>query len=185
MLDFKKIFPNSTYHLIEANPYCEEDIKSLNVNYSISALSDKIETKDFYISNTNTKSTGNSFYKENTQFFSENKSIKLQTTLLDQLLQNKQFDLVKIDTQGSEIDIIKGGISIISNAKAVIVEVSYEQYNLGSPHINSVLEFLSNIGFEKVELIQKIFHPETKQHIQDELLFINKNTSWKNMLYFK
>lgn len=183
--DFKKIFPNSTYHLIEANPYCEEDIKSLNVNYSISALSDKIETKDFYISNTNTKSTGNSFYKENTQFFSENKSIKLQTSLLDQLLSNKQFDLVKIDTQGSEIDIIKGGISIISNAKALIVEVSYEQYNLGSPHINSVLEFLSNIGFEKVELIQKIFHPETKQHIQDELLFINKNTSWKNMLYFK
>jgi FkbM family methyltransferase len=34
------------------------------------------------------------------------------------------YDLIKVDTQGSELDIIQGGINTFTNAKVVICEVA-------------------------------------------------------------
>ena len=38
-------------------------------------------------------------------------------------------DLVKLDTQGSEIDIMNGGSRMINNTSVVIIEVSHVEYN--------------------------------------------------------
>ena len=60
-------------------------------------------------------------------------------------------------------------------AKGVILEVSLVEYNQGSPLQEEVFNFMSNLGFEPVEIIEKIYHPENGQHIQNDVLFINKN----------
>jgi FkbM family methyltransferase len=41
--------------------------------------------------------------------------------------------LVKIDVQGCELDILKGGINIINNAKYLVIELHNIQYNRGAP----------------------------------------------------
>jgi hypothetical protein len=170
-----KVFPNSKYHLIEANPSCEDDLKKLGVDYTISLLSDSQKRVNFWVSTKDNRSTGNSYYKEQTSFFNDALSVEKEANTLDNLFTNKTFDLIKLDTQGSEIDIIRGGLNLVKVAKAIIIEVSHIEYNQGSPLSGDVQNFLESIGFEKTEVLDKIYHPETGQHIQDEILYINKN----------
>jgi FkbM family methyltransferase len=167
-------YPNSKYLLIEANPLCEEDLQKLNVPYKIELLSDVEKEVDFWIDPINSKSTGNSIYKENTNFFKNSKPTKTKAKTLDSII-NESYDLIKIDTQGSEVDIIKGGINTIKKSKAVIIEVSIIEYNQGSPLQNEVFELMKSIGFEPVEVLEKIYHPENGQHIQSDILFIKNN----------
>lgn len=167
-------YPNSKYLLIEGNPLCEDDIKKLEVDYQITLLSDSEKEVDFWIDTNNQKSTGNSIYKENTTFFNNSTTTKLISKTLDSIT-NETWDLIKIDTQGSELDIIKGGLSTIKKSKGIILEVSFEEYNLGSPLQNEVYKLMSELGFEACEVIEKIYHPENGKHIQSDILFINRN----------
>lgn len=169
-----KVYPQSEYLLIEGNPECESELESLKVEYKIQLLSNSDKEVDFWIDNSNSKSTGNSIYKENTNFFINSKSIKLQTRTLDSIL-DKVFDLIKIDTQGSELDILKGASKTIKNCKGIILEVSMVEYNQGSPLQDEVYKFMEDIGFIPADILNKIYHPENGQHIQSDVLFINKN----------
>ena len=110
-----------------------------------------------------------SFYDDN-QITIEPK----QTTTLELLLTDKEFDLIKIDVQGSELDIIKGGIDIIKNSKGIIMEVSLVEYNENSPTKKFVYDFMEKINFYPAEHIGDINHPITHQLIQQDILFINK-----------
>ena len=68
-LDCVEVYPNSYYHLIEGNDYCEDNLKSLGVDFSITLLSDCEKEVDFYIRKHEIKCTGNSIYREKTNFF--------------------------------------------------------------------------------------------------------------------
>lgn len=173
----KQIFPDSYYFLIEGNDKCEEALKALNVDYSISLMSDKVKYVNFYTRTYEERCTGNSIYREKTSFFDDNQiTIETkQTTTLNLLFDNIQFDLIKIDVQGSEIDIINGGVNIIKNSKGVLLEVSLVEYNENAPTKEFVYDFMEKLGFYPAENIGDINHPITYELIQQDILFINKN----------
>ena len=57
------------------------------------------------------------------------------------------FDLIKLDTQGSEIDILNGGSHMIKNTTAIIVEVSHVEYNEKHLWLMMSLSIWNSIGF--------------------------------------
>jgi FkbM family methyltransferase len=172
----KSIFPDAYYHLVEGNKYCEPALKLLNVDYSISLLSDSVKEVDFYVRKDEVECTGNSIYRENTKFYNDDQIVieRKNTETLSNLLEKKVFDLIKIDVQGSEIDIINGGLEIIKNCKGILMEVSFVEYNFASPKKDFVLEYMNNLGFEPVEIIGNIYHQLTNELIQQDVLFLNK-----------
>lgn len=174
--DIKQIFPDAYYYLIDGNDKCEEAIKSLNVDYSIALLSDSVKDIDFYTRISEPTCTGNSIYRENTIFYDDDQIFieKKITTTLNYLLAGKVFDLIKIDVQGSEMDIINGAIEIIKQASGIILEVSLVEYNQGAPLKKAVVEFMDSLNFEQTEIIGYINHPITHEPIQEDILFINK-----------
>jgi FkbM family methyltransferase len=174
--EIKNIFPNSYYYLIEGSESCEVVLETLNVDYSICLLSDSEKEVDFYIRKNEPRCTGNSIYRENTSFYDDDQILieKKQTKTLSNLLNNQKFDLIKIDVQGSEIDIINGGLDIIKEAKGILMEVSLMEYNQNSPTKEFVYEYMDNLGFKPVELIGNINHPLTYELIQQDILFLNK-----------
>lgn len=174
--EIKDIFPNSYYYLIEGNESCEVVLKSLNVDYSICLLSDSDKEVDFYVRKNEPRCTGNSIYRENTSFYDDDQIIilKKQTKTLSSILENKIFDLIKIDVQGSEIDIINGGLEIIQNAKGILMEISLVEYNQNAPTKDFVYDYMSNLGFTPIENIGNINHPITHELIQQDILFLNK-----------
>jgi FkbM family methyltransferase len=174
--EIKNIFPNSYYYLIEGSESCEVVLETLNVDYSICLLSDSEKEVDFYIRKNEPRCTGNSIYRENTSFYDNDQILieKKQTKTLSNLLNNQKFDLIKIDVQGSEIDIINGGLDIIKEAKGILMEVSLMEYNQNAPTKEFVYEYMDNLGFKPVELIGNINHPLTYELIQQDILFLNK-----------
>ena len=174
-LECKEIYPDANYHLIEGNTMCENKLKDLGVDYSIELLSDDVKEVQFWMRTDDPFATGNSIYKENTDFYKNSLPVKRQTKTLDFMFNDKKFDFIKIDTQGSEIDILRGGERLVSGAKGILLEVSYTEYNSGSPLKDEVIEYMNSIGFKQVEILNKIHHPNTGEHIQDDILFIKNN----------
>jgi hypothetical protein len=94
---------------------------------------------------------GNSYYKENSEYFTYNKYIEMKTSTLDSVVKQKKFplpDLVKIDVQGAEIDILHGGINTIGNAQRLILELQNVEYNKGAKLVNESLPIIESMGWK-------------------------------------
>ena len=139
-------------------------------------MSDKSEEKTFYKSERMTGNSWDSFYRENTVYYNDENVImeKVQTTTLDEIFTNGEtFDFVKIDTQGSELDILKGGLNTIRDTYAILLEVSLFEYNIGGPKKDDVVSFMNELGFNKQFVVSEIFHPFISgQLIQQDILFL-------------
>ena len=146
---FKEIFPQSKILMIEANSD-KEDFLKLVGEYKIALLGLNDDQEVDYFKCKNSIETGNSIYKENTKYkFSPEKRIVKRLSSLLQI--NDHFDLIKMDVQGSELDIIKGGLDIIKNAKFLLLELQTQEYNKGAPRIEEVISFLKDINFELIK----------------------------------
>jgi FkbM family methyltransferase len=170
----KQYFPTSYIFSIEASNECEPYLKQITDQYYIGLLSKDESDYKFYSLKNNPINTGNSIYKELTEHYSDYnlEIINKKGIKLDNLFEpESEFDLIKIDTQGSELDIISGGIQLCNKAKGILLEVSLTQYNENSPLYDEVINFMDNIGFKKVEILDENIHPIIHQQ---DILFIKK-----------
>ncbi len=151
---------------IEANPHCESALKNKNLNYKICCLSDSVKNVNFYVNPKFLQSTGSSYYKENTVHFTENDFLQIQTNTLDNLLQNYPvtYQYLKMDTQGSELDILNGGKEIIKMCKYIQIETANINYNNNSPLKQKVHKFLTENGFINPIKIEEHYHEKILGH---------------------
>lgn len=169
-------FPHSNILSIEANDECEEILKTVNPNYKIALLAKDNEIYKYYKNKEVYSSTGNSIYKELTPHYTDNNTyfVEIPGTKLDDLLQGQNpFDLIKMDVQGAELDIIKGGYFICINAKGILLEVALKEYNQGAPLYDEVINYMKSIGFKQVEVLENL--PYNGEIYHQDLLFINEN----------
>lgn len=162
-------FPEAEFVLIEANPYNEPALKALGVTYHIACLSDCVKEITFYTTETSPTSTGASYYRENTSHFSDDnlKPLQLTTTTLEDLFKDEVFDLIKMDVQGAEVDIIKGGKEVVGRAQQVLLEVPLEgvEYNIGAPTRQDYFDIMQELGFVNHTVV------ETLGPYQQDILF--------------
>jgi len=175
---FQKIFPESDILMIEANKD-KEDILKKKGNYIIALLGSEDGKEVDYFKCTDDKiDTGNSVYLENTsmKFNPEKRKTKKLSSLLDP---NDKFDLIKIDVQGSEIEVIEGGESIIKNSNFLLVELSLQNYNEGAPKLLEVINKLNEYNFELIDIIDRNYRNNVL--VQIDGIFKNKD---KNLIDF-
>ena len=168
----KSIYPEAYVFSIEASPECEQHLKQITDQYYIGLLAKDTLEYDFYSRKDAPTGTGNSIYRELTHFYSDDQLeiIKQKGIKLDDLFEpDSEFDLIKIDTQGSELDIITGGINLCKKAKGILLEVSLTQYNQGAPLYWEVLTFMKEFGFRPEAILD-----ESRNHgsHQQDILFI-------------
>ena len=81
----------------------------------------------------------------------EKRTIKIKT--LDNLFINTKVEkpaLVKIDVQGYELEVLKGGKGFLKQINFIIIEVSNNQLYLNQPLELEIEKFLINLNFIKV-----------------------------------
>jgi FkbM family methyltransferase len=159
----KRIWPSADILMIEGNDNCEDDLIRTNLPYKIALLGNINKKVNFYINKENMKCTGSSYYKEVTHHYDDTIIIEKDLVRLDDITSDK-FDIIKIDTQGSELDIIKGGLNVIKNAKYVILEVATKQYNQGSPLFDEVVSYMESIGFKNQNIIENHIWKSTESN---------------------
>ena len=171
----KEYFPDTYYYMIDGNHITEQYIGNSGIDYKIVYLSDTVKDTIVYKTTYNAFNTGDSLYRENTSYYSDDKLITqdVKTSTLDEIFKNeKTFDFIKIDSQGSEMDIIKGGLEMCKRAQVFLLEASVYPYNLGAPMFEDLKEFMTSIGFPHNKIVSNIHHPENHSIlIQHDVLF--------------
>lgn len=126
--------------------------------------------------------TGNSIYKENSEYFRDKRLFHVEevitTTLKDVVEKNAitNIDLIKLDVQGSEKDVMLGGLDIIRSCKAILIELSVLEYNIGSPTLVEMINFLDQIGFRLCDIVDLHYDTSKSELLQFDALFVRKET---------
>ncbi len=155
---FLEVFPDCRPTLVEPNPFCQDDLRKLGFEQHAVAASDKSGQATLFLTKEWLQSTGSSLYRENTQHFRDEVVIRqvVETRPIDDLFPGRQFDFVKIDTQGAELDVLQGGETVLRNADYILVEVSLVDYNAGGAQAEAIFERLRTMGFRCCDVTQ--FH---------------------------
>ena len=156
----KKISIDSNFYLFDANP----ELKIKNFKYENIAISDKVGTSKFNL-NTFFPSSGSSLkdiikndviWNITRRLFSFNllktfKTIEVETTTIDNIcFKNNinEIDVLKIDTEGSELNVLKGASTMLKNTKIILVEILDEKKNYDEKY-KKVCDLIESFGFEK------------------------------------
>ena len=187
---FKNVFPNSFIIAVDASKWTTDIIPGSDVT-EIEVLSD-IDNKEmiFYKKKENldegTFCTGDSLFKENTQHYQIHNTIesivktKTLKYIIDKHKKNK-IDVLKIDTQGSEILIMKGLGDMIKNIEFIELECSLVDFNKGGCDLYDVIDFLKN-DFEIFDIVE--LHKHYNKYLsQLDIIFQNKNSIYKKDFY--
>jgi FkbM family methyltransferase len=176
--EIQTIFPLADFYLFEANEDNRNALSHQPFPFFIELLGDEEREAVFYF--TETPSSGESLFLEQTSYFDESKvqrrMLKMRT--LSSVVQKHLIpypDMIKIDVQGAEKLIIEGSLSLICLAEVVILETKILEYNQGAPLIHEMIKLMTSLGYRILDVLEWHYLPTGELNEMD-LLFI-KNTS--------
>lgn len=156
----REIWPSSDFYLFEAMDSVG-DLYEENkfFNYHLGVLSNEDgKTIDFYENTFHPG--GNSYYRENEninlealKYFGDDKKVKKTTHTVDSIVKSNKWpkpDLVKMDVQGAEFDVLRGGLQTFKECPNFILELQHVEYNKGAPLREKVIEYMLENGYELV-----------------------------------
>ena len=184
-----KKYQKTNFYLFEAHPEIYEE---LIINKSYNRL-DNIELYNFAISNENTQTTyfyaSNNFQNRGLSSLKINhdnidcKKIQVNCTSIDKFFEKKdiKIDLIKIDTQGTELQVLKSSSQIIKKNKPVIIfEFESEYFPEKQEHEyykNEILNFFKQESYNLYMIDPKLnYFPELKLnfYFRGEILALPK-----------
>lgn len=168
----------SDFYLFEANPTykCQLDTLTDMQHFTGVLASPWQETVQWYEIN----GTGDSYYQENSKHYANVSSQELSCKTLSQIVAYNdlpQPDFIKLDTQGSELDILAGADSLLANTHLVLLEMPMVSYNKGAPTIQQYMDFMHYRGFIPTGIMEEHLHFHCL--LQIDLMFINLKTRAK------
>lgn len=149
-----RVWPSADVLLVEANPEKETILRRV-VNHLghyrckfVPALlgAHPAAPVPFYLCE-----GGSSVYRELTGF--QKREIALPMTTLDTVIgrtatpHNVGPWILKIDVQGAELDVLRGGVHVLQNCEVVLMELSTIEYDAGSPLFAEAIAYMDAAGF--------------------------------------
>ncbi|MFK7974339.1 MAG: FkbM family methyltransferase [Rickettsiaceae bacterium] len=107
---------------------------------------------------------------------------EVEVKTLDSLVDNKDIpapDIIKLDTQGFELSILKGGISTLKNIVCIEIEVQFKPMYIGQSLFFETKEFLEDNGFILRDL--KVNGPYEGEFLEADAFFSRKPALDKNI----
>lgn len=176
-MQYVDIIPNAVFYMFEANARKSRPAH-LNLQhqwYNVLLSRDGSDV-EFYYKN----GTGDSYYREtdDTGAYANESKYDVQsrkTVMLPDFAQDHEIpypELIKIDTQGSELDILSAGSNdIINHCKIVHCEIPAKGqiYNYGAPPHEDYMDYFEHNGFTK-HFIEKD-HVKKGVVVQHDMVF--------------
>lgn len=165
----KELFPNAKIKCVEGDERQAPFLLDFDVDFYL--LSKKTKQLDFYTLPENACTTGSSIYRENTVYYQDPLVVKKWAYALDDL-NFPCFDFIKLDVQGSELDILKGGKKYLAKTQPryLLIETSIQEYNQGAPLAAEVISYLNKIGY-RLQDIFDVLYDQNNQLLQVDFLF--------------
>ncbi len=191
---WKKLKEKITFIGFEPDERAFKELKSKNDSKSIyfnTAVYKNKEKIDLYLTK---RQEVSSIYKPNRKFlnkfpnanrFDVVEKHQMDADTIDNVLgDDYDIDLMKIDTQGSELDILMGAKNNLKNCLVLEVEVEFQEMYIGQPLFGDVDKFLRENGFVLFDLSTRRWNREgtsrkfnTEQVIYADALYVKDISS--------
>lgn len=155
-------FPNARFHCLEPQPGPAERLERFLVETGrgrvIRAAADESPGHaHMFISNRSDSSSLLEF-GEQSEIWPETQPIGstvVETGLLDELIPEVLDGpiLLKLDTQGAELRVLRGATRILAQASSVLIEVSFRRLYVGQPLAAELFQHLHAAGFQPMDLM--------------------------------
>lgn len=99
---------------------------------------------------------------------------KIQVDTLDNLLapfELRQPAFLKVDTQGFELNVLKGAQKTLQTFTLVLLELSLSQMYEDEPLFDEIYRFMTEHGFVMRAVLDVLKDPKTGKHLQVDVLF--------------
>jgi FkbM family methyltransferase len=170
-----KIWPNAHYALIEANAQkvsalrSDSELRNAVVVESLLGAT-PANAVTFYVMD-----SGSSVFEENSGV--DRQGVTLQQRTLDSVTADlPPADLIKIDVQGYELEVLKGGKKTLAQAQAMIIELSLIEINAGAPLLDEALSFMRGAGFVAYDILEIHRRPLDGAMNQIDILFLREDS---------
>lgn len=141
------------FFMFEANDCHNELLTNTGFWFTNAVLSDTDREIDFYSLGGN----GDSYYRETSSKFGQVSIRRVTTQTLDEIVIGRELpppDLIKVDTQGSELDVLLGARASLGHASVVLLECPVVAYNTGAPKFDEYVSFMHDKGFVPVAVTE-------------------------------
>jgi FkbM family methyltransferase len=178
-----KIFPSAVIYAFDPIKENCESFKKKKGNSKIQinnfALSNKKERVKFITAKYNPVSSMLSLRKEYQKIYPIKNIRMVNTTTLDLFFQSrslKNLVFLKIDTQGTEKQILEGASKLLKRVAIIHIESSFEPIYFGQSKFGEIYDILTKAGFEySGSVAESIFIPDFTHKKQENSIFINPN----------
>ncbi|AFZ21371.1 FkbM family methyltransferase [Allocoleopsis franciscana] len=184
-----EVFPEARHILIEP---LEEYIPHLN------SLVDKLEQAEYIIAaatakpgnlviNVHPDLVGSSFYKEDEDSDVNGVERTIPGMPLDNICSERGTEgpyLIKIDTQGYELEVLKGAQTVLKDTELVILEVSFFEFFKGGPQVYDCLSFMKNLGFVPYDIFDLQYRLLDGAMSQVDIAFVREQSQLRKYHFY-
>jgi len=182
-------FPSSKLMLIEPleefKPYLDSITKTIpNSEYIIAAAARESGSVTI---NVHPDLSGSSIYLEDEDSNVNGVPRVVPAITLDELCREKKLVspyLIKIDVQGSELDILKGGIKALQGTEYIILETVLFEFFKGGPQIFDILEFMKEHGFVCYDIFDPGYRLLDGAMSQVDIAFVKETVQFRGYHFY-
>lgn len=178
--EFKAVFPGCKVTMIEPQHEKQASLSKTaelysDVDYHIILLG-----ADEKIVSFNQYETASSVLQEH--YPTEARIDQRQLSKLDTLTAEFSIrpDFIKIDTQGYELEIMKGGLQTVGSAEFIMLEVSFLDVYKQCPLVNDTINFMNDSGFVVYDICSLIKRPLDNALYQADFLFVKRESYFRS-----
>jgi FkbM family methyltransferase len=179
------IFPSARMLMFDGDP--DNEAALLNAVHEIGSRAayflkllgpEKKDAVAFYKHEPSVGTTGSSILPELTSF--ETEAVALPMDTLDSAIDGVAAQpplLLKLDVQGFELEILKGGRRTLRLAEVVIMEASLLPYNEGAPLFADVVAFMNEAGFVVFDFCGQLRRESDYSLFQTDVAFVRRESN--------
>lgn len=172
-------FPSARHILIEPleefKPALDELTKKfLNMEYIIAAASKKAGSITI---NVHRDLEGTSLYLEDEDSHVNGVPRVVPAVTLDELSKGRKLEgpyLIKLDVQGAELDVLRGGLETLRDTEYAILETVLFQFFINGPQIFDTITFMREKGFVVYEIFDPYYRPLDGAMSQVDIAFVKE-----------
>lgn len=180
---FSELFPEAEIHAFEPLPDCYEklekrtenlkNIKTYNLGLGCRDGELKLHRSSWHPASSFRKM--GDLHKQNYPHSSESNDILVGIRRLEDIMKEEELNndiFIKMDVQGFEDEVIKGGLSIFNKTKVIVVESSFQKLYENEPMFDGIYALLKPLGFEFRGSLKQSISSKDGSFLQGDCIFI-------------
>ncbi len=178
--DLYEKFPKACHLLIEPleeyKSVLEKISKKYNAQYELAAAGAEAGSIEI---NVHPDLSGSSIFKEIEESNVNGIPRKVKMVTIDEVCGRRKLSgpfLIKIDTQGFELNVLEGAKKILAETEAIILEVSFFRFYQNGPQLYDVVKWMKDHDFVAYDLFGGQNRPLDGALAQIDVVFVKENS---------